>query len=180
MCIRDSLSVIAPITDNMTIKGYVAIHYMMSRLYQQRGRYLFILQFLFLLVYILMSLLLLVFRQYVHKPLTEIKKGVTEYAGGNLNYKIPVYTDDELGYLANNLNYMADKMNRNGEYQRQFISNISHDFRSPLTSIKGYVEAMMDGTIPVEMQDKYLKIIAYEADRLEKLTNCLLYTSRCV
>ena len=96
----------------------------MSRLYQQRGRYLFILQYLFLLVYILMSLLLLVFRQYVHKPLTEIKKGVTEYAGGNLNYKIPVYTDDELGYLANNLNYMADKMNRNGEYQRQFISNI--------------------------------------------------------
>lgn len=168
------LSVIAPITDNMTIKGYVAIHYMMSRLYQQRGRYLFILQFLFLLVYILMSLLLLVFRQYVHKPLTEIKKGVTEYAGGNLNYKIPVYTDDELGYLANNLNYMADKMNRNGEYQRQFISNISHDFRSPLTSIKGYVEAMMDGTIPVEMQDKYLKIIAYEADRLEKLTKGLL------
>ena len=102
------------------------------------------------------------------------KKGVTEYAGGNLNYKIPVYTDDELGYLANNLNYMADKMNRNGEYQRQFISNISHDFRSPLTSIKGYVEAMMDGTIPVEMQDKYLKIIAYEADRLEKLTKGLL------
>lgn len=168
------LSVIAPITDNMTIKGYVAIHYMMSRLYQQRDRYLFILQFLFLLVYILMSLLLLVFRQYVHKPLTEIKKGVTEYAGGNLNYKIPVYTDDELGYLANNLNYMADKMNRNGKYQRQFISNISHDFRSPLTSIKGYVEAMMDGTIPVEMQDKYLKIIAYEADRLEKLTKGLL------
>ena len=101
------LSVIAPITDNMTIKGYVAIHYMMSRLYQQRDRYLFILQFLFLLVYILMSLLLLVFRQYVHKPLTEIKKGVTEYAGGNLNYKIPVYTDDELGYLANNLNYIC-------------------------------------------------------------------------
>ena len=84
--------------------------------------------------------------------LQRLKKGVTEYAGGNLTYKIPVYTDDELGYLANNLNYMADKMNRNGEYQRQFISNISHDFRSPLTSIKGYVEAMMDGTIPVEMQ----------------------------
>ncbi len=53
-----------------------------------------------------------------------------------LPIKIPVYTDDELGYLANNLNYMADKMNWNGEYQRQFISNISHDFRSPLTSIK--------------------------------------------
>lgn len=57
---------------------------------------------------------------------------------------------------------MADKLNRSGEYQRQFISNISHDFRSPLTSIKGYIEAMIDGTIPVEMQEKYLKIISYE------------------
>ncbi len=79
-----------------------------------------------------------------------------------------------MGYLAKNLNYMADKLNRSGEYQRQFISNISHDFRSPLTSIKGYIEAMLDGTIPVEMQEKYLKIISYETERLEKLTRGLL------
>lgn len=168
------LSVIAPITDNMTTKGYIAIHYMMSSLYQKRGQYLFILQSLFLLVYGMMALILVVYHRHVHKPLQEIKKGVTEYSNGNLTYKIPVQTDDELGYLANNLNYMSEKMNRNGEYQRQFISNVSHDFRSPLTSIKGYVEAMRDGTIPVEMQDKYLGIIAYEADRLEKLTKGLL------
>ena len=168
------LSVIAPITDNMTTKGYIAIHYMMSSLYQKRGQYLFILQSLFLLVYGMMALILVVYHRHVHKPLQEIKKGVTEYSNGNLTYKIPVQTDDELGYLANNLNYMSEKMNRNGEYHRQFISNVSHDFRSPLTSIKGYVEAMRDGTIPVEMQDKYLGIIAYEADRLEKLTKGLL------
>ena len=95
-------------------------------------------------------------------------------SNGNLSYQIPVKSENELGYLASNLNYMADKLNRNGEYQRQFISNISHDFRSPLTSIKGYVEAMIDGTIPVEMQEKYLKIISYEAERLEKLTRGLL------
>ena len=69
---------------------------------------------------------------------------------------------------------MADKLNKNGEYQRQFISNVSHDFRSPLTSIKGYVEAMLDGTIPPEMQDRYLKVIAFESTRLEKLTRSLL------
>lgn len=68
----------------------------------------------------------------------------------------------------------ADKLNKNGEYQRQFISNVSHDFRSPLTSIKGYVEAMLDGTIPPEMQERYLKVIAFESTRLEKLTRSLL------
>ena len=55
---------------------------------------------------------------------------------------------------------MADKINQNGEYQRTFIANVSHDFRSPLTSIKGYVEAILDGTIPPELQEKYLKIIS--------------------
>ena len=64
-----------------------------------------------------------------------------------------------MGYLAKTLNYMADRINQNGEYQRTFIANVSHDFRSPLTSIKGYVEAILDGTIPPELQDKYLNII---------------------
>ena len=79
-----------------------------------------------------------------------------------------------MGYLAKTLNYMADRINQNGEYQRTFIANVSHDFRSPLTSIKGYVEAILDGTIPPELQDKYLNIISHEADRLEKLTRSLL------
>ena len=97
-----------------------------------------------------------------------------KFGNGNLTYTIPVDSEDEMGYLSHSLNYMADKLNKNGEYQRQFISNVSHDFRSPLTSIKGYVEAMLDGTIPVEMQEKYLKIISFEAERLEKLTRSLL------
>ena len=104
----------------------------------------------------------------------QIIKGASEYANGDLTYRIPVKSEDELGYLSNTLNYMADKINQNGEYQRTFIANVSHDFRSPLTSIKGYVEAILDGTIPPEMQDKYLNIISHEADRLEKLTRSLL------
>ncbi len=79
-----------------------------------------------------------------------------------------------MGYLAKTLNYMADRINQNGEYQRTFIANVSHDFRSPLTSIKGYVEAILDGTIPPELQEHYLNIISHEADRLEKLTRSLL------
>ena len=72
------------------------------------------------------------------------------------------------------MNYMSDVLNQSGEYQRNFIANISHDFRSPLTSIKGYVEAIADGTIPVEMQGRYLEIVSREVERLEKLTSSLL------
>lgn len=62
----------------------------------------------------------------------QIIKGASEYANGDLTYRIPVKSEDELGYLSNTLNYMADKINQNGEYQRTFIANVSHDFRSPL------------------------------------------------
>lgn len=168
------LSVIAPITENMNTKGYVCIHYLMSDLYQDRNSLLGILLILFGVFYLLTGLLVVFYRVYIYRPLQSIIKGAGEYAGGNLSYRIPLKSEDEIGYLANTLNYVMDKLNKNGEYQRKFISNVSHDFRSPLTSIKGYVEAMLDGTIPSEMQERYLKIIAYEAGRLEKLTNSLL------
>lgn len=168
------LSTIAPITEHLNIRGYVAVHYLMSDLYQSRSSLLWIIQLLFVITYLMTAVLFLFYSFYIRKPLYAITKGASEFANGNLSYQIPVKSENELGYLASNLNYMADKLNRNGEYQRQFISNISHDFRSSLTSIKGYVEAMIDGTIPVEMQEKYLKIISYEAERLEKLTRGLL------
>lgn len=168
------LSTIAPITEHLNIRGYVAVHYLMSDLYQSRSSLLWIIQLLFVITYLMTAVLFLFYSFYIRKPLYAITKSASEFANGNLSYQIPVKSENELGYLAINLNYMADKLNRNGEYQRQFISNISHDFRSPLTSIKGYVEAMIDGTIPVEMQEKYLKIISYEAERLEKLTRGLL------
>ena len=69
---------------------------------------------------------------------------------------------------------MAHELGETDEYQKKFVANISHDFRSPLTSIKGYVEAILDGTIPLEMQEKYLRIVLMETERLNKLTSGLL------
>lgn len=83
------------------------------------------------------------------------------------------YTD-EVGELANAIDYLAEKNEGLVEYQKTFIANISHDFRSPLTSIRGYTVAMKDGTIPPESQEKYLDIILFETDRLAGLTQNLL------
>ena len=58
--------------------------------------------------------------------------------------------------------------------KKKFVANVSHDFRSPLTSIRGYLEAMLDGTIPPELHEKYLRIVLNETERLTKLTNGLL------
>ena len=81
---------------------------------------------------------------------------------------------DENQELANAIDYLAEKTEGLVEYQKTFVANISHDFRSPLTSIRGYTVAMKDGTIPYERQAKYLDIILFETDRLAGLTQNLL------
>ena len=168
------LSTVVPIKDTDLVTGYLVIHYPMKNLYESRSNIVEVMVLIFIVIYALFFSFLLIYFYRVHKPLKEILKGALEFANGNLTYTIPVDSEDEMGYLSHSLNYMADKLNKNGEYQRQFISNVSHDFRSPLTSIKGYVEAMLDGTIPPEMQERYLKVIAFESTRLEKLTRSLL------
>lgn len=91
-----------------------------------------------------------------------------------MDHEIHINTDDEVGYLSASLNYMSNQLKDMNSYQKKFIANVSHDFRSPLTSIKGYVNAIADGTIPVEMYDKYLNIILFETERLTDLTQDLL------
>lgn len=170
----DMLSVMAPITSSYTTKGYIVIHYSVKNLENEKNALLNA-SYITLAVILFLSLIIMIsFALIVYLPIRRIVRGAEEYAAGNLNYKIPVESHDEIGYLAASMNYMAGEINKAGEYQRKFVSNISHDFRSPLTSIKGYVEAMQDGTIPPEMQGKYLNIVLSETERLTKLTNSLL------
>lgn len=130
------LSTVVPVKDTDQIIGYLAIHYPMKNLYESRSNIVEVMIVIFIVIYALFFSFLLVYFFRVHKPLKEILKGALEFANGNLSYTIPVDSEDEMGYLSHSLNYMADKLNKNGEYQRQFISNVSHDFRSPLTPSK--------------------------------------------
>lgn len=130
---------------------------------------------LIILIVILLSLFpLLFFWLKIYLPLNGIIQAAALYTDGTFYEPIAYDNNDELGRLTASLNYLADSTKNSGEYQRKFLSNISHDFRSPLTSIKGYVEAILDGTIPVELQDKYLHIVLTETERLNKLTEGIL------
>lgn len=171
---QDMLSVMVPVTANLSIRGYIAVHISMTDIYQQREHILAGIYVLFAMIYALFFMILVLFSVTVYHPLKKITRGAQEYASGNLTYNIPVRSRDEMGYLATTLNYMSDELNKTGEYQRKFVANVSHDFRSPLTSIKGYVEAIQDGTIPPEMQGKYLDIVLFETERLNKLTQGML------
>ena len=170
----ETLSVFSPITVNYKVRGYVIIHKPVSSIVNLSNQLTNLSYQTFALLFLAAFVVLALFTWIVYIPIRKIAQGANEYASGNFEAKIDVHSNDEIGYLAASLNYMANELNTLEEDQRKFVSNVSHDFRSPLTSIKGYVEAMLDGTIPVEMQDKYLNIILFETERLNKLTKSLL------
>ena len=114
------------------------------------------------------------FAMYHTKNVRTLQEAVVHYTNGDFDHEIKIDTRDEYRDLANAIHLLADQHANLVEYQKNFIANISHDFRSPLTSIKGYAEAIKDGTIPYEIQGKYLNIILFETDRLANLTNDLL------
>lgn len=168
------LSVSAPITGNYNTYGYVLVHLPMSVVWEMSNSNLNVVYITGGILFILSLIILLVFTNTVYFPLKKITEGANEYAAGNLDYRIDLNSRDEMGYLAGTLNYMSGELNKLEEYQRNFIANVSHDFRSPLTSIKGYLEAIIDGTIPPEMYEKYLTRVISETERLTKLTQGML------
>ncbi len=168
------LSVYAPIVGNYKTYGYVVIHRPMTIVEQNRNEILNIVYITFVIVFLLSTVILVVFQLVVFNPLKAITEATKQYAAGNLHYTLKVVSNDEIGYLAATLNYMSDEISKTEDYQRSFITNISHDFRSPLTSIKGYLGAMLDGTIPPELYKNYISRVLGETERLTKLTNGIL------
>lgn len=170
----ERLSVFSPITANYKVRGYVIIHKPVSGLVSYANGLITVSYWTLALLFLAALVLLIIFTYVIYVPIRRITKAADSYAAGNFDAKIELHSNDEIGYLAASLNYMANELNTLEDDQKKFVSNVSHDFRSPLTSIKGYVEAMLDGTIPAEMQDKYLNIILFETERLNKLTKSLL------
>ncbi len=171
---QDMLSVFAPITSNYAVRGYVVIHYPIVSLQTSADKLLTISYLMLVILFLLSLIILFFFTEMVYIPLCKITVATEQYADGNMHYEFSVDSEDEMGYLAACLNYMASEIGRSEDNQKKFVANVSHDFRSPLTSIKGYLEAMLDGTIPPELHEKYLNILLNETERLTKLTNSLL------
>ena len=172
------LTVFSPITSNYRIHSYVMIHKTVSSITQNANGFMNIVFYTIEFVFLTALFLLLLFAHGFYRPLHRLTIVSESYAKGNFEPRTQIHRNDELGYLANTMDYMANELDTLEEDQRKFISNVSHDFRSPLTSIKGYIEAMLDGTIPPELQNKYLNIILFETERLTKLTQGILDLNR--
>ena len=113
------------------------------------------------------------------QPLTEMVKATRAYAGGDFDVRMQETGDcGEISELAASFNAMADSLQETERQRRDFIANVSHELKTPMTTIAGYTDGILDGTIPPEKERQYLQIISDESRRLSRLVRRMLGISQ--
>ena len=125
------------------------------------------------------GLVLFLILRGVMKPLARLTDAARTMADGDFSVRVPdAKSTREVAELSAAFNTMADELSRVEDSRREFVANVSHELRSPITAISGYIEGMRDGVIPQEDYDKYLTIVSDESKRLSHLIGELLALSR--
>ena len=111
-------------------------------------------------------------------PLREMSHAARSFAAGRFDVRVRVRGRDEVAELATAFNQMADSLENLEKLRNSFVANVSHDLRTPMTTIAGFIDSIRDGVIPPEEQDHYLEIVSIEVHRLSRLVSSLLDLSR--
>lgn len=112
------------------------------------------------------------------KPLRQMSAAARSFGSGDFSVRVPVTSSDELGQLAVSFNNMANSLSNSEGTRRSFIANVSHELKTPMTTIAGFIDGILDGTIPKEQESKYLHIVSDEVKRLSRLVKSMLDLSR--
>ena len=112
------------------------------------------------------------------KPLRQISQAAHDFAHGDFDVRVPEGRTDEIGELAHNFNSMCDAISKLEQMRASFIANISHELKTPMTTIAGFADGILDGVIPPEKEREYLQIISNDTKRLSRLVVRMLEASR--
>ena len=171
--------------DNVSIKGYVKAIYedgeidgymiMVMQNESERNFNMFIIWITVIIEIIISAIVIkIVTNQIIIRPVDNINNVAKRLAKGEVEKRVVVNCNNEIGELAESFNIMAECLEKSDTKRREFISNVSHELRSPITSIKGFIGGILDGVIPRDRENYYLKIVYDEVDRLARLVNDLL------
>ena len=132
------------------------------------------------ILWILIAVLIAVYfvTERILSPLRAISAAAKSFAQGKFDVRVPVRGRDEIAELAVAINNMAESLNNYDTMRNTFMSNVSHDLRTPMTSISGFIDGILDGVIPPEKHEYYLKLVSDEVKRLSRLVASLLDLSR--
>lgn len=173
-----TLSFVRSIINNEKFDGSIIMHLDMRGINQTIKQV-----YLYVLLVSLISIAAAVLAVYylttrMTKPITDMNATVRKYSKGDFDLRLDSEGADEVAQLAKSFNYMANALNAQEQTRRSFVANVSHELRSPLTSMSGFLEAIRDGTIPQEKQSDYLDIVMDETRRMIDMVNDLLDLAR--
>lgn len=125
-------------------------------------------------VFLTGSIVFLVIADIIVKPLTRLTNAIKELSNGNYNVRVDNVGQDEISKLNQGFNQMARQLAKQDETRQKFISDISHEFQTPLTSIQGFANILKEENLPKEQRVKYANIILYNSKRLSSLAKNML------
>lgn len=176
-----SISVATPLYHDTTIDGVLRFTSSTMGIDNAINKLLILILFLGVLVIVISSTVSIFISSSIMKPLKLVCKGAETMAKGNFKETIPKYSKDEIGKLADTLNYMSDEILKNERLKNEFISSVSHELRTPLTSIKGW--SIVLGSSDLNDKEEIhegLNIISEEVERLSLLVEELLDFSKLI
>ena len=159
------------------INGEVQALFMRPNAAQQFGEMRMFLAVLLIFSLLLSFLLVLISTRFIVNPIKNLTIATKKIAAGNYHIKLKVNRRDEIGRLASDFSEMSGRLEQTEENRQEFVSSVSHEIQSPLTSIQGFSQVLREQSLPEEEQDRYLSIIEKESRRLSTLSKQLLTLS---
>lgn len=131
------------------------------------------------LALILVTIAVYIMTEKIAKPIRNLENATRCYSSGDFTYRVPeIRSNDELAELIIKFNSMATSLEQLENSRRSFVANVSHEFKTPMTTIGGFINGILDGTIPTEKQSYYLEIVSSEINRLSKMVTMMLNISK--
>lgn len=156
------------------VQGKTYALFVRPNLEQQIGGVRVLMAFLLGLTFLFSIVLIIIFSQFIVKPVKRLREATRRIVGGSYEMTMDVSRQDEIGELARDFTYMAQSLKQVEAMRQEFVGNVSHEIQSPLTSIQGFAQSILDQTTSEEEKARYLHIILDESKRLSSLSKQLL------
>ena len=158
--------------------GYVVVSTMSDGIYAARTQLIIALVTSCVWILLGAAFSIIIVGKRIAKPFNEISSAINKYSDGDTSVRINLDSDDEISELTKSINEMMDTIERNDKNKDTFLASVAHDLRTPMTTISGFADGILDGTIPPERQQQYLATISEETKRLSRLISTLLTTTK--
>ncbi|MBE7022662.1 MAG: HAMP domain-containing histidine kinase [Ruminococcaceae bacterium] len=167
-----------PLRYDDTISGGIFVSLPAPEMHRLRSDIIKIFLFSVCLVLVVALVIIYMVSRRITSPIKALNRAARDIADGHFDRRVTPDINAEIGELGESFNKMADSIEQLEHMRSSFVANVSHDLRTPMTTIIGFVQGILDGTIPPEKQPQYLSIVLDESKRLSRLVTDLLDISK--